>query len=66
MKAMKDRIAEIYCLTDNILKSLNHYEDTRCSLSDAEITTAAGCAGIFFGGNFEKSCAMLGSPKYKD
>ncbi len=64
MKAMEDRIVAVYCLTDDILKALNHYEDPRCRMTDAEIMTAAVCAVMFFGGNFEKSRALLRSPKY--
>lgn len=61
---MEDRIVAVYCLTDDILKALNHYEDPRCRMTDAEIMTAAVCAMMFFGGNFEKSRALLRSPKY--
>ncbi|MEZ4527930.1 MAG: hypothetical protein R2941_18600 [Desulfobacterales bacterium] len=64
MKPMEDRIVAIYCLTEDILRGLNHYEDPQCRMTDAEIITAAVTAMMFFGGNFEKARAMLRSPGY--
>jgi hypothetical protein len=64
MKPMEERIVAIYCLTEDILRGLNHYEDPQCRMSDAEIITTAVTAMMFFGGNFEKARAMLRSPAY--
>lgn len=64
MKPMEDRIVAVYCITEDILRGLNHYEDPQCRMSDAEIITTAVTAMMFSGGNFEKARAMLRSPGY--
>ncbi|QTA88753.1 IS982 family transposase [Desulfonema magnum] len=64
MKATEDQIAAICCLTEDILRWPDHYEDPQCRMSDAEIVTTAVVAMMFFGGNFEKFRAMLRSSRH--
>jgi hypothetical protein len=35
-----------------MLKSLHHYEDSQCRMSDAEVMTTAIIAMLYFKGNF--------------
>jgi hypothetical protein len=58
---MYDRTIAIYCLIDDLLKAMQHREDKRCAMSDAEVVTTALCAMLWFGGNFERSRAFLHS-----
>lgn len=55
------RTIEIYCFVDDLLKSINHSEDSRRKFSDSELLTAAIIAMLFFGGNFEPARAFLTS-----
>ncbi len=61
---MEEKIIAIYCLCDDLLKALHHYEDPQQKTKDAEIMTTALVAMLFFGGNFEPARAMLGAPHY--
>lgn len=61
---MENQIVAIYCLTDDMLRALNHREDPQCRMSDAEVITTAVTATRFFGGNFENARSLLCSPAY--
>ncbi len=58
---MYDRTLAIYCFVDDLLKVMQHREDARCEMSDAEVITCALCAMLWFGGNFESSRSFLHS-----
>jgi hypothetical protein len=58
---MDDRTLAIYCFIDDLLKAMQHSEDSRCEFSDAEVVTTAIVAMLFFGGNFERSRNFLHS-----
>jgi hypothetical protein len=49
---MYSRTIAIYCFLDDLLKVLQHQEDCRAQVTDAEVLTAAVCAMLFFGGNY--------------
>ena len=49
----------IYCFIDDLLKSLEHHEDCRAEVSDAEVITIALVAMLYFGGNFERARLVL-------
>jgi hypothetical protein len=56
---MDNQIVAIYCICDDILKGLHHFDDKQCQMSDAEVITTSIVAGLFFGGNMEKSRVFL-------
>lgn len=56
---MDTYIVLVYCLCDDMLNALNHYEDNQCQLSDAEIMTIAVVAARYFGGNFAAARQFL-------
>lgn len=56
---MDTQIVAIYCICDDILKGLHHFEDKQRQMSDAEVMTTSIVAGLFFGGNMEKSRVFL-------
>lgn len=58
---MYDRTLAIYCFVDDLLKVMQHREDSRAEFSDAEVVTTAIVAMLFYGGNFERSRAFLHS-----
>jgi Transposase DDE domain len=61
---MDDSVLAIYCLCDDLLKALKHYEDSQRRMSDAEVMTTAIVAALYFGGNFERARSLLTSSHY--
>jgi hypothetical protein len=49
---MDTQIIVIFCLCADMLKSLHHYEDSQCRMTDAEVMTTAIVAMLYFKGNF--------------
>jgi len=56
---MDTQIVAIYCICDDILKGMKHYEDKQRQMSDAEVMTTSIVAGLFFSGNMEKTRIFL-------
>ncbi|WP_271253293.1 transposase [Pseudanabaena sp. Chao 1811] len=61
---MNDEIVAIYCLCDDILRAMNHRDDSQQQMSDAEVMTTAIVAVVYFCGNFEKARKHLSEPQY--
>jgi hypothetical protein len=61
---MDDQIVVVFCLCDDMLKALRHYEDPQCCMSDAEIMTTAVVAMLHFRGNFEAAGRFLKEQGY--
>ena len=49
---MDTQIIIIFCLCEDMLKSLHHHEDAQRKMSDAEVMTTALVAVLYFKGNF--------------
>ncbi len=49
---MDTQILVVFCLCVDMLKSLDHYEDPQCRMSDAEVMTTAIIAMLYFKGIF--------------
>ena len=52
---MIDHTTVIYCIIDDLLKASGHQEDSRRTMTDAEVLTTALVAANYFGGNLEHS-----------
>lgn len=61
---MDSQIIAIYCLCDDLLRALHHYEDRQRQMSDAEVLTTALVAALYFRGNFETARDLLAEPRY--
>lgn len=61
---MDDEITAIYCLCDDMLKAMYHYEDPQVKMSDAEVMATALVASSFFRGNFENARSLLRDDRY--
>jgi hypothetical protein len=48
---MDIQIMVAFCLCDDMLKSLHHYEDSQCRMSDAAMITTAIIAILFLEAN---------------
>ena len=49
---MDAQIIVVFCLCDDMLKALHHYEDVQRQMTDAEVMTTAIVAMLYFKGNF--------------
>jgi hypothetical protein len=47
----EDKIIALYCIVDDVLKAMRHYEDSRVKVSDSEIITTAFVSMLYFGGH---------------
>ncbi|CAK8720378.1 IS982 family transposase [Candidatus Electronema aureum] len=56
---MELKITTCYCLCDDFLISKGWRDDPQCTMSTAEVMTAALTAAAFFSGSYEKSCVFL-------
>ena len=56
---MYESTVAIYSFIDDLLKQMNHREDARQQISDAQIITSAIVAAQHFGGNFERANLIL-------
>ena len=61
---MDTQIVIVYCICDDILRKIRHYEDPQCQMSDAEVLTTAIVAVRWFGGNYESARKLLKQPQY--
>ena len=52
---MDTQIVFVYCLCDDLLKALQHWEDPQYRGSDAEILTTALVAALYFGSHFQRA-----------
>lgn len=55
----EDKIIRIYCIIDDILKEINHFEDSRRKVSDSEIITTALVSALYFGGHLDNSRGFM-------
>lgn len=61
---MDEQIVTIYCLCDDVLKALEHYEDPQRQMSDAEVMTTAIVAALHFSGTWERARELLSQGRY--
>jgi hypothetical protein len=61
---MDTQIVAVFCLCDDMLKALHHYEDRQCQMCDAEVMTTAIVAALRYGGNFELARHALQNEGY--
>jgi len=51
----EDKIIALYCIVDDLLKSMHHYEDERVKVSDSEVITTAFVSVLYFGGHLDNA-----------
>lgn len=51
----QDKIIGVYCILDDMLKTIGHSEDIRRTTSDSEILTTAIVSGMYFHGHLERA-----------
>jgi Transposase DDE domain len=53
------KIIALYCIVDDLLKEMRHYEDCRVRVSDSEVITTAFVSVLYFGGHLENGCHLM-------
>jgi hypothetical protein len=48
---LQDKVIGTYCLVDDILKGIGHYECRERKVSDSEVITTAIVSALYFKGN---------------
>jgi hypothetical protein len=48
-----DKIIALYCIVDDMLKSMHHTEDAKVKISDSEVITTAFASVLYFGGHLD-------------
>lgn len=61
---MDTQIIAIFCLCDDMLKALHHFEDPQRQMTDAEVMTTAILAALKYRGNFELARHFLQGEGY--
>lgn len=61
---MDTQIIAIFCLCDDMLKTLLYRDDPQSQMTEAEVMTTAILAALRFGGNFEQARHMLQTEGY--
>ena len=61
---MDDTITTIYCLCEDFLKAMGHFDDPQVRLSTAEVMSVPLVAATFFSGNIDKTCRFLSEYGY--
>jgi len=61
---METQIIVLFCIVDDYLKAIGFCDDMQAKMSTAEVMTIALSAGLFFGGNHEKSRKFFRDHRY--
>lgn len=49
----------LYCIVDDLLKALHHYEDQKARVADSEVIATAFVAALYVGGHPENACPFM-------
>lgn len=60
---LQDKVIGIYCLVDDILKGIRHYEHAERKVSDSEVIATAIVAALYFKGNQSNAIGYMRSHK---
>lgn len=55
----ESKIIALYCIVDDLLQAMHHYEDKKVRVSDSEIITTAFVSVLYFGGHLENACHFM-------
>jgi Transposase DDE domain len=55
----ESKIIALYCIVDDLLKAMHHYEDPTVRVSDSEIITTAFVSVLYFGGHLDNACHFM-------
>lgn len=55
----ESKIIALYCIVDDMLKGIHHYEDSRIRVSDSEVITTAFVSVLYFGGHLDHARCFM-------
>lgn len=55
----ENKIIAIFCLVDDLLKGIDHKEDTRRKVSDSEVITTGIVSALYFGGHSDNARGFM-------
>jgi hypothetical protein len=55
----ENKIIAIFCLVDDLLKGIDHKEDSRRKVSDSEVITTAIVSALYFGGHLDNARGFM-------
>ncbi len=55
----EDKIIAIYCIVDDLLKGIAHYEHPERKVSDSEVITTALVSALYFGGHVDNARGFM-------
>ena len=61
---MLDQISAIYCISDELLKTLNYKDDPQCKMSTAEIMTFSIMSAMIYGCNYKTTRLVSKTQKF--
>lgn len=53
------KIIALYCIVDDLLKEMHHYEDSRVKVSDSEVITTSFVSVLYFGGHLDNGRCFM-------
>lgn len=59
-----DKITALFCFVDDLLKAINHQEDSRRRISDSEVITTAIVSALYFGGHYDNARRFMHQYNY--
>jgi hypothetical protein len=51
----EDKIIALYCIVDDVLANMRHYEDPKVQVSDSEVITTSFVSALYFGGHLDNA-----------
>jgi Transposase DDE domain len=51
----EDKVIALYCIVDDMLKAMHHYEDPKVQVRDSEVITTAFVSVLYFGGHLDNA-----------
>lgn len=55
----ESKIIALYCIVDDMLKSIRHLEDIRVRVTDSEVITTAFVSSLYFGGHLDHARCFM-------
>lgn len=51
----EDKVIALYCIVDDVLAKMHHYEDPKVQVSDSEVIATAFVSALYFGGHMDNA-----------
>ena len=55
----ENKVIALYCMVDDMLKAIRHYENARVRVSDSEVITTDFVSGLYFGDHSDNAGSFM-------